>query len=206
MVIYLASFNQNKLREFKQIMHNLSLEIKIPESSYPPLIKGDKGGFIIKETGKTFLENSTIKALTLSKLIPEFVVADDSGLVVPALGGAPGIYSARYAGENATNEERINKLLNEMKDLKNGLREAYFVCSLVLVKNCEMLFSIEEKCYGEIAFEPKGNHGFGYDPIFYVSEFSKTMAELEPEIKNQISHRAKAIKQLNEFLLKWQII
>jgi len=191
MIIYLASYNQNKLREFKETISDSSIEIKISDKYIE-----------LKETGKTFLENSTIKALTISKFVNEFVVADDSGLVVSALNGAPGLYSARYAGENASNQDKINKLLDEMKDVSKADRKAYFVCSLVLVKNSQIIFNTEEKCYGEIALESKGSYGFGFDPVFYIPEFNKTMAELEPEIKNQISHRGKAIKKLNEFLMK----
>ena len=184
--IVIATKNKGKLVEFRSILADAYDEIlsladfdEVPE---------------IKETGLSFRENAYIKAKTTSDFLKMDSIGDDSGLVVDALGGAPGIYSARYAGEGASDNDNNEKLLSELKGEKN--RNARFVCciSLVLVSGTQEFF--EGECHGQITQEKRGQSGFGYDPVFYVSQYGKTMAELGPDIKNRISHRAIASEKL----------
>jgi XTP/dITP diphosphohydrolase len=154
------------------------------------------------ETGHTFADNAVLKAVTVSKdrqLRDRLVIADDSGLEVEALGGAPGIYSARYAGERATDRENVEKLLNELC-ARNGNRSARFCCVIALVRNGKLLRTVEGAVEGEIVDLPRGANGFGYDPVFQPNGFEQTFAEMAPELKNKISHRAKAIATLREAL------
>lgn len=184
--IVFASKNKGKIREVKQLFSNLNIEIlPVPED------------FDVVEDGDTFLENATIKAKEASKLMNCIALADDSGLVVDALDGAPGVHSSRYADGD---QNRIDKLLNALKDVHEGNRQARFVCSMVLVKpDGELVYSTSGICEGEIVFAAAGNDGFGYDPIFKVTDVGLTMAQIPLEKKNTISHRAKALRQM----LKW---
>ena len=186
MIMYLASGNKNKLKEIKEIFKELPVEIELWDKE-------------IEETGQTFLENASLKALEASKNVDSLVMADDSGLVVQALNGAPGIYSARYA---PTPAERIERLLNEMKDVKEDCRQAHFACAVVLAENNRILFEAEEKCEGSINYSPEGTNGFGYDPIFYLPQFNQTMAQIDEGLKNKISHRGKAFDKLKIFLIE----
>ncbi|MFZ0916590.1 MAG: RdgB/HAM1 family non-canonical purine NTP pyrophosphatase [Candidatus Udaeobacter sp.] len=157
----------------------------------------------IAETGRTFEDNAILKAVTVSKHIPGFVVADDSGLEVDALGGAPGIYSARYAGPDASDNEKIEKLLEQLERVgapKNA-RRARFHCVLALARKGEVLGKFEGIVEGQIADRPRGSHGFGYDPIFIPNGFQGTFGELEPAKKNHLSHRARALEKLRAFLI-----
>ena len=151
-----------------------------------------------EESGTSFEENATLKALAASRKLPGFVVADDSGLEVDALGGAPGIYSARYAGANTTEDEKINKLLRELAQVGVGddARRARFRCVVALACTGDLFGTFEGIVEGTIADEPRGNRGFGYDPIFIPQGFEQTFGELPAEVKNTISHRAKAIRRL----------
>jgi len=151
----------------------------------------------LEETGSTFVENAEQKAEFYSRLTNELTVADDSGLVVDALDGRPGIYSARYA---PTDEERNIRLLRELRNTPESERTAAFVCALALARSGDVIWSVEERVQGRIALEPAGDRGFGYDPIFWTPEFGRTMGELEPEVKNRISHRGRALKRLKEWL------
>ncbi len=191
-IIVIATRNEGKLREFRSILADAYDEIfslvdfdEVPE---------------IKETGLSFRENAFIKAKTTSDFLGMDSIGDDSGLVVDALGGAPGIYSARYAGEGASDDDNNQKLLFELKEEKN--RNAKFVCciALVLVGGTEEFF--EGECDGQIIQEKRGESGFGYDPVFYVPQYGKTMAELGPDIKNRISHRAIASEKLLSYFSK----
>lgn len=155
----------------------------------------------IPETGKTFEENAYIKASFASKETKLWALADDSGLVVPALNGAPGIYSARYSarfeGDKPTDEENRSKLLNEMSNLSQKDRSASFVCALSLVSFTKKeQYTFIGKCDGEIIFQERGENGFGYDPIFFVKELNKTFAELSLQEKQQVSHRSIAFNKL----------
>jgi XTP/dITP diphosphohydrolase len=152
----------------------------------------------IRETGTSFEENAMLKAVAASKRLPDLVVADDSGLEVDALGGAPGIYSARYAGAKATAEEKIDKLLRELARVgaTGDARGARFRCFVALARNGNLLGTFEGMVEGTIAGGPRGNSGFGYDPIFIPKGFEQTFGELATDVKNTISHRANAIRTL----------
>jgi XTP/dITP diphosphohydrolase len=154
----------------------------------------------IVEDGSTFLENALKKARVVSERTGETVLADDSGLEVDALGGAPGIFSARYAGEDGNDEKNIRKLLSDMKGIAPGNREATFRCILVLYYADGRCETFEGRWKGRIAEKPAGQSGFGYDPVFYIPEEGITVAQLSTEIKNKISHRAQALAKLKEKL------
>jgi XTP/dITP diphosphohydrolase len=148
-----------------------------------------------EESGSTFAENARLKALGYSRLTSLPVLADDSGLEVAALGGRPGIYSARYAGPGATDADRIRKLLTELEAVSAG-RDARFVCALALAQEGGLKLEAEGECRGVIAREPRGTNGFGYDPVFYFPELGRTYAELSNEEKNRYSHRGRAAASL----------
>ena len=189
-----ATRNAHKTAEIRKILG--------PQFQVNDLADHPKLGHIA-ETGKTFEDNAILKAVTVSKHIPGFVVADDSGLEVDALGGAPGIYSARYAGPDASDNEKIEKLLEQLERVgapKNA-RRARFHCVLALARKGEVLGMFEGVVEGQIADRPRGSHGFGYDPIFIPNGFQQTFGELEPAEKNQLSHRARALEKLRAFLL-----
>ena len=155
----------------------------------------------------SFEENAKLKALAASRQLPALVIADDSGLEVEALGGAPGIYSARYAGANATDRDKIDKLLRELARLraKGDERRARFRCAVALARNGDLLETFEGIVEGRIADEARGGSGFGYDPIFIPEGFEQTFGELPTELKNTISHRAKAIRALAVELRRLEI-
>ena len=157
----------------------------------------------VEETGATFAENATLKALAASRRTGALVVADDSGLEVDALGGAPGIYSARYAGTHAGDRNNVAKLLTELATAGAGAEPpARFVCALVLARNGQMLAGFEGVVEGRITASPHGSDGFGYDPVFVPDGYDATFAQLGIAVKNRISHRARAISRLREYLLK----
>lgn len=185
-----ATSNENKIREVqsKLLAENFDLKILPVTQPFEPI-----------EDGETFLENSYIKAFEAAKKMNRIAFADDTGLCVEALDGRPGIYSARYAQKG---ESKVEKLLDELKNIKDlENRKAYFACAITLVNPVgETLFSYQSKFDGYIGFEPKGEQGFGYDPIFYLKELDKTLAELSIDEKNSISHRAIALKTFIEWL------
>jgi len=184
-----ASRNAHKTREIQQI---LGPEFEVRDlSAYPKISE-------TVESGESFEENAKLKAIAVSKKMPGLVIADDSGLEVEVLGGAPGIYSARYAGAKATDKENIDRLLEELARIgaKRDQRRARFRCVLALGRNGQMLGTFQGIVEGSIVDQPRGLHGFGYDPIFVPSGFEQTFAELLAEVKNRISHRAKAIRAL----------
>ncbi len=188
--IIFASGNNGKVEEVRHIMANLDMQIL-------SLSDIDFTGNI-EETGSTFEENAKIKAEEIYKKYKLPTIADDSGLVVEQLNGEPGIYSARYSGEDATDKKNNQKLIGKLKEF-NKPHKAKFVCAAVFYdgKNFSTVFG---EVKGEVIFEERGRNGFGYDPIFVPDGFEKTMAELEPEIKNKISHRFRAFNQLKKFL------
>ena len=190
MEIVFATGNSHKLQEVNEIVRLLGYADKI-KFILPP------AEFSPEETGSTFEENSLIKAKEAHKLSNMPSLADDSGLCVEALDGAPGLYSARYAG---TREEKINKLLFELKDKDN--RNAKFVCSMTLLnKEGIKVFSTVGECKGAITTEIRGLNGFGYDPIFLVDGTKQTMAEMNEDDKNKISHRARALQNVINFIV-----
>ena len=191
----MATRNTHKTRE---IQHILGSGFSVRDlRAYPQISE-------IIETGTSFEENAKLKALAVSTKLPGLVVADDSGLEVDALGGAPGIHSARYAGANATDTEKIDKLLEELARVraKNDSRRARFHCLLALARNGEVLGVFEGTVEGEITERPRGSRGFGYDPIFVPKGFERTFGELGPAEKNQLSHRARALEKLCTFLIR----
>jgi len=184
-----ASRNAHKTREIQQI---LGPEFEVRDlSAYPKISE-------TVESGESFEENAKLKAIAVSKKMPGLVIADDSGLEVEVLDGAPGIYSARYAGAKATDKENIDRLLEEVTRIgaKRDQRRARFRCVLALAHNGQMLGTFQGIVEGSIVDQPRGLHGFGYDPIFVPNGFEQTFAELLAEVKNRISHRAKAIRAL----------
>ena len=189
-----ATRNAHKTRE---IQHILGSDFSVHDlRAYPEISE-------IIETGTSFEENAKLKALAVSTKFPGLIVADDSGLEVDALGGAPGIHSARYVGANATNTQKIDKLLEELARVrvKNDSRRARFYCVLALARNGEVLGVFEGTVEGQITQQPRGSHGFGYDPIFVPKGFERTFGELGPAEKNQLSHRARALEKLRTFLV-----
>ena len=155
----------------------------------------------ISEDGKNFFENAFKKAKIVSELTGETVLADDSGLKVDILKGEPGLYSARYAGDNATDEENNNKLLAKLKDVPPQKRSASFICSLVLYKKDGSYEAVEGRWDGQIIDQRRGENGFGYDPIFFVPNLKLTAAELPPALKNKVSHRGQAFAKLKKVLV-----
>lgn len=191
----MASSNPGKLREYRALATAAKAPIEID------LIPDFASVLEYEETAPTFAENAAAKALYYSRFSTGLVLADDSGLVVPALGGAPGIYSARYAGPDASDADRIRKLLFEMREMKGAGRRARFVCVVVIAEagTARGLFSASAE--GEVLEAPRGQNGFGYDPIFFFPELGKTYAEISGEEKNLYSHRGKAFQKALDFLL-----
>lgn len=193
-ILLIATSNMGKVKEINELLKDLHLEIKTLQNFCkiePP-----------EETGKTFFENAYIKAKYWAEKTGLMCLADDSGLEVDVLNKAPGVYSSRFAGENATDEENNKKLLELLKGIPLEKRKARFVCVIVVYHPSGKFITAEGTWEGIIGFEPRGSYGFGYDPIFLVPEYNykKTAAELAPEEKNKISHRGKALAKLKEIL------
>jgi XTP/dITP diphosphohydrolase len=185
--LVIATKNSGKMREFRELLLPLRCEVlSLADLSIDAEFE---------ETGSTFAENAILKALAYSRLTALPVIADDSGLEVEALGGKPGIYSARYAGPGASDADRIRKLLDELGKC-SGSRNARFVCAIACAREGSLILEAEGECRGIIAEEPRGNNGFGYDPVFYFPELGKTYAELDKSEKNLHSHRARAVAAL----------
>jgi XTP/dITP diphosphohydrolase len=188
--LIVATRNAHKTREIQQI---LGPEFELRDlTAYPEISE-------ILENGKSFEENAKLKAIAVSKELPGLIIADDSGLEVEALGGAPGIYSARYAGGNATDDgQNVQKLLEDLVRIgaQRDQRRSRFRCVLALARNGRMLGMFAGIVEGTIVDQPRGSHGFGYDPVFVPKRFKRTFAELPAELKNRISHRARAIHAL----------
>ena len=192
MKLILATNNQHKLTEFRRVLDPLGVTVI---SQNEASISID-----VEETGKTFEENAKLKADAIYQLTGLPTVADDSGLEVDILDNAPGVYTARYAGENATDADRYNKLLGEMKAVKDADRTARFVCVLHYIDSDGVGHSMRGECFGKIGYEPKGENGFGYDPVFMVG--NKSFSELLPEEKDAVSHRGKALQMLANLIQK----
>jgi len=190
--LFLASSNPGKLKEYRVLAENAALSAPMELALLPEF----ESLPIFAENAPTFAENAMGKALHYSQLQEGMVFADDSGLVVPSLGGAPGVHSARYAGEDAANSQRIEKLLREMRTTTGTERAAYFVCAIALARQGRALAVVTDRVDGEILGVPRGAGGFGYDPVFYFAALKKTFAELSEEEKNQYSHRGKAFRKL----------
>ncbi|MBM4262267.1 MAG: XTP/dITP diphosphatase [Deltaproteobacteria bacterium] len=193
--LLIATTNQGKFAEVQAYLSKLPLQIISLKSlaSYPNVV----------EDGATFEANALKKARTLADFSGLLTLADDSGLEVDALGGAPGIYSARYAGPEFDDDENNRKLLHELRGVPEKRRTARFVCALALCapRNRGMAdWTVRQSCEGRIAFAPKGAHGFGYDPLFFFAPFGETFGEIERELKATVSHRGKALQKLAEAL------
>jgi len=190
--LFFASSNAGKLAEYRVLATASAPSVVIDLALLPDFDALPA----FEENAPTFAENAAGKALHYSRLQDGLVFADDSGLVVPALGGAPGVHSARYAGPQATNPQRIEKLLGEMRDKTGPERAAYFVCAIALAERGRAMAIVTDRVDGEILEAPRGSGGFGYDPVFYFPALEKTFAEIPPEEKNQRSHRGKAFRRL----------
>lgn len=195
--VILATKNLGKVKEMASLLKDMDIQVLS--------LKDIEDAPEVIEDGNTFLENAHKKACAISRVTGLIAISDDSGLEVDALGGAPGIYSARYAGEGASDEENYLKLLDELKDVAVGKRTARFRCVLVVCDPTGRWISAEGACEGRIGLSPRGEHGFGYDPVFLLPD-DLTMAEIPPEKKNQLSHRAHALKilkkKLSDFIKK----
>lgn len=190
--IMIATKNQGKVKEFRTLFMSRGVNVK-SLADYPTIED-------IEETGVTFAENAQIKAEEIAKKLHIPVIADDSGLSIDYLDGKPGVYSARYAGEHKSDLDNLNKVLEELKGVPKQKRTARFHCALALAIPGEKTQIVEGTCEGLITEQPVGDNGFGYDPIFYVPELEKTMAELSKDEKNKISHRGHALRKLDVLL------
>jgi XTP/dITP diphosphohydrolase len=196
----MATRNPGKIRELKELLHDVGVTL-LSLADFPELPE-------IPEDGATFAENAATKAHAVARLTGSPALADDSGLAVDALKGAPGVYSARYAQDRTaphspTDADNWRKLLEEMQGIPWEARGAGFVCEIALAWPDGRLLRTRGECRGMIAFAPAGDHGFGYDPVFWVPEYAATMAQLGPAIKNQISHRARALAAFKDLLASW---
>ena len=187
MELLVATRNRNKVRELEALLADTELKVR----SY----RDFPGAPEVPETGQTFAENATTKAVTLATHTGRLTIADDSGLEVDALDGRPGVISARYAGPNATDVENNEKLLGELEGVPEPQRTARFRCAIALATPEGLIGVVEGVCDGRIATEPGGTEGFGYDPIFVKDDMVKTFAELPLELKNRVSHRGRALEK-----------
>ena len=187
--IVLATGNKGKVKELARMLSGLGIEV-LPQSEFAVVD--------VAETGSTFVENAIIKARHAAKQTGLPAIADDSGLAVDVLGGEPGVHSARYSGDNATDQCNITKLLDAMADIPKNKRQAKFLCVLVFMRHADDPSPIicQGEWYGEITTEQQGENGFGYDPVFWVEEQNCSSAQLSPEQKNGLSHRGKALTLL----------
>lgn len=193
MHILVATKNVGKVKELERLFADLPARLR-SLNEFPDVVEAE-------ETGVTFAENAVLKAQAYALQTGVWALADDSGLEVEALAGAPGVFSARYAGENATDEEKIEKLLGELNARQDESRRARFVCAMAISdEKGEIKFLTEGICAGRIALTPKGVNGFGYDPIFIPKGFGQTFGELSSDIKREISHRALASTKIIQYL------
>lgn len=195
MKLVLATRNQGKVREIGDILRDQSEIELLSLRNYPDAPD-------VVEDGETYEENAIKKASTLAEYTGHLTIADDSGLEVDTLDGAPGVHSARYAGENASDQDRIAKLLNALQDIPDDRRSGRFICAVAIAEPLAKVQVVRGVCEGRIIHVPRGTSGFGYDPIFVPLGYAETFAELGNEIKNQISHRAKALKKAGKMLSK----
>ena len=193
--LVIATKNAGKLRELKRYLKNIpAAVVSLDEYGHPPRIV---------ENGNTFKANAAKKAIVTSRFTKGLVLADDSGLSVDALNGAPGIRSSRFAGPKKRDKDNNRKLLHLLDGLSAGKRRAKFVCAVAIADNGKVVKVIEEYCRGRIALVSKGRHGFGYDPLFLIPKRGKTFGELGLKAKDRMSHRSKALKKAREFLRRY---
>jgi XTP/dITP diphosphohydrolase len=190
--IIIATKNKGKVKDFEVLFNERGYQVSslldFPEISD------------VEETGSTFVENAILKAEEIAEALNKMVIADDSGLSIDALDGRPGVYSARYAGEEKSDRNNIEKVLEELEGVPTETRTARFHCALALAIPNEKTLIVEGTCEGMITEKPEGENGFGYDPIFFVKEQNKTMAQLTSAEKSKISHRANALKKLEQII------
>lgn len=193
MELLIATGNSGKLREIRELLGDFSATL-FGLADFPDAKS-------VAETGSTFAENAALKASGYARQTGILTLADDSGLVVDALCGAPGVHSARYRGEHASYAVRIHALLEELKEVEGGERTARFACAIAIASaRGEILFTTQAKCEGRIAGTPRGSGGFGYDPVFIPEGYSQTFAELPANVKNGISHRGRALAEAARFI------
>lgn len=188
--IIIATKNKGKAKDFEALLEPMGYKVLTLHDVAPHMD--------VEETGETFEENAILKAETIAEELQATVIADDSGLEIDALGGEPGVYSARYSGEEKNDESNMDKVLQKLVQVPADEKTARFRCVLALASPGQETIIFEGVCEGLIADERKGDHGFGYDPIFYVPSHEKTMAEMKPEEKAAISHRGNAIRELGK--------
>ncbi len=192
--LVLATRNKGKIEEISRLLADLPFEVVGIESFQPP--------FYPEETGDSFRENAALKATFAAQFTGEMAMADDSGLEVDVLGGRPGVYSARYAGTGATDDDNNRKLLEEMKGIPWARRTARFCCVVAIATSPGSVFFAEGFLSGYITLQPRGEGGFGYDPLFFLPEAGKTLAEMSTDEKNRVSHRGRALRAARKILLE----
>lgn len=192
MKFIVATKNKNKINEIKEIVKDFPFDV----------ISMEEAGFSdeIEENGTTFEENALIKARAIHKQTGGYVMADDSGIAIKALGGAPGIYSARFAGESASYKVKIQKIWDMLDEIKAEDRSAKFVCAIAVIRPDGSEFTVRGECHGVIHGEIAGENGFGYDPVFYMPEHGMTTAQMPPEKKHSLSHRGIALRKMMKVL------
>lgn len=192
MELLVATANKKKLEEIRGLLKDLDITVtSLADYSNLPQIEED---------GKTFADNALKKAATIALFTKKLTMGEDSGLEVKALGNKPGIYSARFSGENATDEKNNRKLLRSLKNVPFKKREARYRCHVALVDAKGIVGVVSGSCKGVISLKPKGKNGFGYDPLFFIPRYKKTFGELDPSIKSQMSHRARALKKFRKII------
>jgi len=190
--LIIATKNNGKLREIRELLSDIPIKVT-SLADYPDAPE-------IEEDGKTFAQNAIKKAVTIAMYTKKLVLGEDSGLEVKALGNRPGIYSARFSGENATDKKNNLKLLRDLKGVPLAKRQARYRCCAALIDGEGIIDVINGTCSGLIETRSKGKNGFGYDPLFFIPRYNKTFGELDPKIKAKISHRARALKKLKKVL------
>ena len=193
--LVVATKNEKKLQEIKYIFRDLNIQITS--------LKDFPGCPRVVENGNSFNENAIKKALTIAKFTKRLTLGEDSGLEVEALGGKPGIYSSRFAGPRKSDSKNNLKLLHLLGSLPFSRRKAHYYCSVALADKDRLLGVVQGSCSGMIGFEPKGNSGFGYDPLFMIPKFKKTFAQLGPQIKHKMSHRYRALSKAKKIILTY---
>jgi len=193
----LATKNQGKVRELQEMLQDTGFEV-VSLAAYPDLPE-------VEEDGDTFQANAVKKAREIAVATGELVMADDSGLEVDFLNGAPGVHSARFAGEHGDNKANNQKLLKRLENVPWEKRTARFKCVVAVAAPDGRIETAEGACEGIITTEPRGKEGFGYDPLFYFPQYQKTFAELDGNIKNEVSHRGKALGKAHKFLARWKV-
>lgn len=193
--LLVATKNKKKLEEIKEILKGLKLKI-ISLADFPETPR-------IIENGKTFQENAVKKAVKIARFTKQLTIGEDSGLCVDALGGKPGVYSARFSGKDKSDEKNNLKLLEVLGDLSASKRKAHYCSAVALADRHGLIGVVEGKCYGFIGFEPKGSFGFGYDPLFVIPKYGKTFAQLGAGIKHKMSHRYHALNKVRKIIKKY---